>query len=297
MKKISHFRKKAFIISFIIFIFFFIFFKIKDDHFSLIKIQNVNEKNIELDETLDLEKINSILNQKFYYLIRGKQFFVFLSEDKKHVIKFYDRNRNHSDLFFPNISMPKKLDNMRKGFYERRRKRFLKEMESLKMAYENFKEDCALEYVHLAATNNLGKVILLSKFHDSFEIDLNSTIFVLQKRYDENFFVAFEKTKDNSLKEGLLDSFLRMIDKRCKKLIIDDDMNEAHDNWAVLDNEVFNIDIGKWYFDEKLKDNKFYKKEMIKASKALKKYLEKNDIEMSKVLDAKMVKYFENFKS
>src|SRR3972149_7013384 len=186
MKKISHFRKKAFIISFIIFIFFFIFFKIKDEHFSLNKIQKVNEKKNELDETVDLEKINSILNQKFYYLIRGKQFFVFLSEDKKHVIKFYDRNRNHSDLFFPNISMPKKLDNMRKGFYERRRKRFLKEMESLKMANEN------------------------------------------------------------SLKEGLLDSFLRMIDKRCKKLIIDDDMNEAHDNWAVLDNEVFNIDIGKW---------------------------------------------------
>ena len=86
-----------------------------------------------------------------------------------------------------------------------------------------------------------------------------------------------------------------MVHNRTKKLIIDDDIGKKRRNWGLFDNKAVTIDIGRWYFDEKLQTLAGYKKEMIKATKILKKYLEDNEPEKISFLNENLDKYYEEF--
>ncbi|MBN2479935.1 MAG: hypothetical protein JXA94_06880 [Parachlamydiales bacterium] len=251
------------------------------------------EKKWSFEKPQDIDEIKKILSQDFEYLSRGRQAFVFVSSDKKYVLKFADKERFNLFYYFPKIPLPKVLNNYRNKHYYRRKNRFENDLQSLKLAYENLKEDAALKYVHINKTNIFKNIKIKNKIGKSFQLDINDKIFVLQKKYDENFFDAYEKSKD--LKKDLLLSFLDMVDRRNKKFIIDDDIGKKRRNWAIINQSVVNIDVGRWYFDEKLILPQVYKKEMLKATKTLRLYLLENDKSMLGFVEKTMNKYISNY--
>ena len=177
--------------------------------------------------------------------------------------------------YFPSLHLPGKLDAYRNKHYLRRKSRLEYDLLSLKLAYENLKEDAALEYVHINKTDVFDeKLTIITKTGQKFYLDLNDVIFILQKKAS-HFFRVFENSTD-LYRKHLLSSFIKMADRRSKKMIIDDDIGRKRRNWAIIDNEVVNIDVGRWYFDEKLIYGNVYQKEMLKATKTLRKYLSEN---------------------
>ncbi|NGX33691.1 MAG: hypothetical protein K1060chlam1_00031 [Candidatus Anoxychlamydiales bacterium] len=250
-----------------------------------------------IDVDKNLLETKDILSQDFHYLTRGRECFIFESADKKYVLKFFDSSRYYTKYFFPKVALPKLLDNYRKKHYNRRSKKLAFNLSSSKLAFDNLKEDSALIYVNLNISKNFDdKIKVKNKYGKIFDLDLNNIFFILQKKCDI-FYQVYEKTTDEKYKLYLIESFLEMAHNRTKKLIIDDDIGKKRRNWGLFNNKAVTIDIGRWYFDEKLQTLFGYKKEMIKATKILRKYLEDNEPEKISFLNQSLDNYFENFDS
>ncbi len=253
------------------------------------------EDTYKIDVEKDLDEIKKILSQEFHYLTKGRECFIFESEDKKYVLKFFNSSRYYMKYFFPKISLPKFLDSYRKKHYNRRCKRLSFNLSSSKLAFDNLKEDAALIFVNLTISDYFkDKVKIKNKYGKIFNLDLNNIFFILQKKCDI-FYQVYEKTSDDRYKIYLIESFLEMVHNRTKKLIIDDDIGKKRRNWGVFDNRAVTIDIGRWYFDEKLQTFSGYKKEMIKATKTLRKYLEDNEPEKIDFFNTSLKRYFDEF--
>ncbi len=254
-----------------------------------------NDKTYEVNITSDIEEIKNILSQKFHYLTRGRECFIFLSDDNKYVLKFFDSNRYHTKMYCPSISLPKFLDNFRNKHYNRRKTKLKFNLSSAKIAYERLKDDAALVYVNLHKTNLFNdKLSITNKYGKSFLLDLNDIFFVLQKKCDL-FYVKYENSKDEVYKKHLLEAFLEMVHRRTIKLVIDDDIGKKRRNWGIVDNKAVTFDIGRWYLDEKLQTPEGYKKEMIKATKIFRKYLSENEPDKLDFVNKKLQEYFETF--
>jgi hypothetical protein len=253
------------------------------------------DKKWDIELTTDINEIRDILSKKFHYLTRGRECFIFESDDEKYVIKFFDSSRYDAKLFKPYIPLPKILENYRKKHYNRRSTKLNFNLSSAKIAYERLKEDAALIHVNLTKTDIFSKKIhITNKYGKQLFLDLNNIFFILQKKCDL-FYREYENINDDEYKKYLLTSFLEMAHRRTLKLVIDDDIGKKRRNWGLLNNKAVTFDIGRWYHDEKLQTLEGYKKEMIKATKIFRKYLSDNEPEKLDFVNQMLEEYFKAF--
>lgn len=243
----------------------------------------------------DIEAAKNILSQKFHYLTRGRESFIFESEDNNYILKFFDSTCYDTKIFCNNLTLPKFLDKYRKKHYNRRLNKLAYNLSSAHLAFNKLKDDSALIFVNLNKTNFFDKKIRISnKYGKTLVIDLNDVFFILQKKCDL-FYVKYAESKDDDYKKYLIDSFLEMVHRRNLNLIIDDDIGKKRRNWGIYNNKVVTFDIGRWYFDEKLKTTDGYKKEMLKATKTLRKYLLQKEPQNLDYLSNKLDEYIRSF--
>ena len=143
-----------------------------NDRFAL---PNIVSSETNLTKTSDpSSSITSLLDQSYTYLGQGSQCYVFESEEKEHVLKFFKhkRFRLHPALawFSPYKEALKK-----------------KKWEDLKasclLAYEKLPQESGLLHLHFAGTSHFKKKISISdKLKRTYEIDLDSHDWILQKK-------------------------------------------------------------------------------------------------------------------
>jgi hypothetical protein len=237
----------------------------------------------------DLIKIEEILNQNFFYLGRGRQFFVFESEDRKFVLKFL----NHSNFSYP--SLLKKISFFKpvRKVIKRKDFKYPLTFSSLKLSFENLKEEAGLVYLNLNKRQQLGmKVNIVNRSGVSLSIDLDSTFFVLQKKATP-FFAYLKRAYEENGERGLeqaIDSYLLLIINRCQKNIADDDFNLG-DNIGFYENKPFIMDTGRLYIDRDLSKKEHLACEIYRSTKLLRKYLVKNHPDELSFLDLQIKKY------
>jgi len=120
----------------------------------------------------EMRQVESILSQKFHYLTRGGQAYVFVSEDGEYVIKFF-KQRIHllGKYFFSH----KRIDKLHAKSHRDRM--------SYKLAFEALRDRTALIYFHANQTANLEtNFVLVDKVPIEHQMDLNQYAFCLQKR-------------------------------------------------------------------------------------------------------------------
>ncbi|CAM0116938.1 hypothetical protein [Rhabdochlamydiaceae symbiont of Dictyostelium giganteum] len=159
------------------------------------------------EETAHLQ---DILSQPFHYLNAGTRSYVFESEDKKYVIKFFISRRH-----------PVGLKNI--FHYEKKEKRWQKVMKmcnAYALAYQEMKEDTGLIYLHLNQTSHLNKTIkLVDKLHRVHFVDLDHTEFVIQERV-ETLLDRMRRLQKNHDIEGInysLSQIMKLMEKRYQK--------------------------------------------------------------------------------
>jgi hypothetical protein len=164
-------------------------------------------------------------------------------------------------------------------------------------AYKNFKDEAALVYVHTFKTHSLKKkIVFYDKLNRKNEIDLNEVVFILQKKANDIFYIAFENA-DDKLKNHFILDYLNVIEKRARSLVIDSDLDRRHLNYAVINDKVITIDIGRTYFDDKLNQPYFFNKEIIRSTKTLRRYLAKNYPEKLDILLNKTEEIMNDFEN
>jgi hypothetical protein len=110
-----------------------------------------------------------ILKQPFYYLARGGQSFVFVSEDQKYVIKFF---KNSPNAFVPLKKIPhKKISKL------------IRDIEGYLLAFERIPEESGLIFLKLDTENAFDQTVnLVDKLGIQHQLPLQKTLLQYRKR-------------------------------------------------------------------------------------------------------------------
>lgn len=157
-------------------------------------------------------KTAEILKQTFYYLDKGNECFVFISEDQKWVVKFIRMDRCHN----------------------------LKEaLDRFDQAHHELPHETRVIYAHTKKTRHLPKVRLVDRLSNAYHLDLNQLPFLIQ-RAGVPYFEALE---NSSAPVEILEKTVQIYSDLHDKRIIDAD-SIFEKNVGVVDNTPFIIDVG-----------------------------------------------------
>lgn len=202
----------------------------------------------------------TIFTQPFTYIGKGKQAFVFASQDGEYVIKFF--KPFYANHYFSLLGHPIKIRTSKLPFFKDLYGFFHKDELARKQeqdfrSYQNalslLAEETGVCYVHLEETKNFAQPILIhDKIGISHRIDLNKTCFLLQKKTDllyETLLTFIKQKEDNKSKE-LLDSFIALAIQVQKKGVVNPTTIEA--NFGYKEGKALIIDVGRLLTKEDL---------------------------------------------
>jgi hypothetical protein len=227
------------------------------------------------DPELESRDVQQVLQQPFYFLGKGRQSFVFESEDGKTVLKFF--NQKYFQIPWYAFAFPKER-------IKRRQREFFY-LNSYKIAEKFLSKETAILYLHFGKTKGLPIVKVTDRASRSFDINLNAVPFVLQRK-GEPLYAALKAIQRSEGNVGLLpvlDAFLELIKKRIAMGIGDADQDVEH-NFGFLDGKPFHIDPGRLYlcdFSEKdLPTHQWWR-----ATHSLRKWLQRQYPEIVPLFD------------
>jgi hypothetical protein len=220
------------------------------DGFSIYQMSSSLPPAPEFDTPLSVEKkeyLQTLLDQKFYYIGKGCQFYVFESEDGKYVIKFLKHKHLRQFTWLNALPMPPKLRQLCDAKIARRSERVKRLFTSCQIAYEKMPEEAGLLFIHLNRVPALEKnITLIDKIGCKHTIAIDEYEYFVQKKGItlREIFSNIEE-KDVPKKVQLL---LDLVLKRCEKGICDRDRAFVQ-NIAFTENgqKAIFIDFGQFY--------------------------------------------------
>jgi hypothetical protein len=254
-------------------------------------------------------QLKTVLSQDYHLIGVGSECFAFMSRDGQSVIKFFKLDHTRPVYFktglfveddsafagtlshhsLTRLILPPPFHHWLRRFLGIREFRIQRTFSSIKLAYDNLKEETGLLYLHLNPTDHLCQTLTLYDANNiSHEIDLDSTRFFLQKRAIplEHHFAALHKYgRDEEVKKSI-DSFLHLILMRCKKGFADRDI--FNKNFGFIGNQAIEIDTGSFHRNEQMQEPPIYKQELFFATLELKKWLKKHYPELVGYLEEKV---------
>lgn len=222
--------------------------------------------------------VDELLSQKFTYLGKGCQSYVFLSEDGKHVLKFFKYQRFRLQpwvnffAFIPAVGeyRQKKLEkknNKLQGFYR-----------SWKIAFNDLQPETGLVYVHLNKSDNLHKTIV---FYDKmgFErtVEADKVEFLLQRKAKMLCPYIKDIMESGNTKEAkaLLSKIIALVLWENQRGFGDND-HALMQNTGVLDGYPIHIDVGQFIQDDRYKDPQVARQELFSKTYKFLRWLKKH---------------------
>lgn len=190
------------------------------------------------------EEIGSILNQKFVFYHKGKNSYSFISEDGNYLLKFMRTQRVKPKSWLAYIPLSfnpyyQELINTREHAKQL--------AHAWQFAYEELQEETALIYAHTSKKERLRKkVMLLDKNLDPYSLDLDKTVFCIQ-RHADLFYVQFSQSlrdHDLNLAKERIASIFSLISHLCCKGVLSSE-SARHLDIGIVDNRVVQVDIDK----------------------------------------------------
>lgn len=193
-------------------------------------------------------RVRKILNQPFTYLGKGAQCYVFESQDKNYVVKFFRAAESDPMRLFSHLP----FNSIKEKIAAREQKR-MRDFASYELAYANLKEETGLVFVHLDTSSDLKKEILLvDKLNIQHKIASDRYAFVLQKRADLVKTAVkswIEQGEEKKAKDALA-NLVHLLSLRAKKGIYDADPNLTK-NFGFVGSQPIQIDCGGFSTDKK----------------------------------------------
>ncbi len=187
----------------------------------------------------DFEEIRGIFAGRFKFLGLGAQSFAFESEDGKYVLKFFKMRRftpSLTDRLCPHVAA-RRLRNLRWVF------------NGYKIAYDNFKKETGLIFIHLAKTDHLKqKVLVIDDKGKEHIIDLDKTEFVLQEKAELLFkrIARLYKAGDRQGAQKSIADVLELVKQRVDKGYADRD-KAVSNNYGFVGDRAIQLDVGRLY--------------------------------------------------
>lgn len=162
------------------------------------------------------------LKQPFFYLTKGCQFYVFESEDRKYVLKFFKHKHLRSLNWLERWTMFAERGWLARSI-ERREERIRKLITSCRLAYTHLRSETGLLAIHLTHEPLWQmQVALVDRLGFSHTIELDHHEFILQRRaypLDE----VFAKVADSTSAGAKIAALRALIERRCAQGVADRD--------------------------------------------------------------------------
>lgn len=216
-----------------------------------------------------------ILANRFYYLGKGSQSYVFESADHKHVIKFYKYPSHLRKISWLKHPLAYRFDPKRVKIKEHNEKRLNLSYNSFFLASSVLPVETSVIYAHLNPTHNLNrKITLVDRLKAEYTISLDCMGFIIQKKATPIIPTLRSLLEKNDLQNGkkVVDGMIDVIVSRCQKGISDLD-SMLHDNYGWVDDHAIHIDVGRFVRDENVKNRDACQKEVIRITQPLSDYL------------------------
>jgi hypothetical protein len=199
-----------------------------------------------------------ILEQRFHYLGKGAQSYVFESADQKYVIKLFRYDHPQSE---------EKITLL---------------MNACKMAYDRMREETGLVYIHLNPTKKALPVLhCKDALGRSYRLSLDNYRFALQKKASDFRKTLLEAKGDPKQMKERIDAFLQLLQVRTQRGIVNTDPNLSR-NFGFLGDRAIELDFGNYRDCPTLNQ----KAEMERHAHRLRRWLKKNAPEWVAYLDA-----------
>jgi hypothetical protein len=222
------------------------------------------------------EYLQQIFDQKFHYIGKGCQFYVFESEDGKYVIKFLKHKHLRPFSWLNALPMPPKWRAVCDEKIARRKMRVERLFASCKLAYEKMSGETGLLFIHLNRTVTLEKeVTLIDKMGLKHTIAVDEFEYVLQKKgipLKEVF-----ATLDKQAVAKKVEQLLALVVARCEKGISDRDRSFVQNvAFAAEDQRAIFVDVGQFYEEPLLLQKEEQAKELDKRLNNLRYWTERH---------------------
>ena len=216
----------------------------------------------------------SLLNQTYYYLNSGSQCYAFISEDQKTILKLFKFQHMRTPPLLNIFPSKGKLGKKR----TKKREVLEKTFESYSIAYDFFRKESALLFIHLTKTDHLKqKLTIVDKIGKRHTLDLDKVEFILQKRgtlvYD-TLADWMKKGEKEKAEKGIAD-LLNLVLNRCLCGIFDKDP-DFKTNFGFIEETPFQIDVGRLTLSEKEKHREIYRSEMIRITRQFEEWIALN---------------------
>lgn len=228
-----------------------------------------------------------VLNQSFTYLSKGRQTYVFESQDHRYVLKLmrYHKYRFPFWSSFVGYFNPELVS----SHFNSKRKKINIVANSYKLALSELKDSTQLEYVHLNKTNSLNKKIsVFDKMGARHTIDLDEVGFLIQKKSNslEKTLISLIKKNESEKVHKIIDSFFERLIFRINKRIINIDAINLIRNSGVDGSDFIEQDVGSFIFVGK--DNNSLFDNFTNSVLKFRFFLEKNGGEYLSYFDEKL---------
>jgi hypothetical protein len=224
--------------------------------------------------------LDEVLSQKFTYYNKGTQAYVFISEDKKYILKFLKQQKFTPKSwlsFIPFSFNPCYQD------YLIKQKRCSETFSACKTAFLELKDETGLIYVHLNNSRDLNKkVTILDKNGQRHVVEIDKTSFYIQKRAQLIYSRISELMHHGDVEgaKNIITSVFALIDFLGKKGVVDNDPI-LRKNFGLIDDVAVQIDIGTLRIDPMRQQNLDYKQEVGNVTHSFKTWVEKNYPELT----------------
>lgn len=230
------------------------------------------------------QNLDQILSQKFTYYSKGSQSYVFISEDKKFILKFLKQEKLRPKSWLAHI--PSSVNPFYKDYLSKQ-KRCRSTFSACKTAYMELKNESGLIYVHLNNARDLNKkVTVFDKNGQQHVVDIDRTCFYVQKRaqliYSRISELMHNQDIDGAKK--IISSIFSLIDYLGKKGVFDNDPI-LRKNFGLIDDVAVQIDIGQLELDPLRKQTLAYKQEVRGVTAGFRSWIENNYPELSEHFD------------
>lgn len=239
------------------------------------------------NDTVHLQKI---LAQPFYYFNSGGQSYIFISEDKKYVLKFFKFHHMRIPPILGYLPLPKPLKNYRNSKIAKKNFVLERTFQSYDIAYHHLKKETALIYLHLHRTNNLNcQLHIVDKIGIHFDLNADDFAFALQHKgrlaYDE--ITDLMNNNDKGPAQRAVSDIIDLVISRCKKGIGDTDP-DFKTNFGFISGQAVQLDVGRFHLDESEKNPEVYLPEIHRITKDFSFWIKKNHPDLSSFFDKKI---------
>lgn len=212
-----------------------------------------------------LESVRSILLQDYFYLCKGRQAYVFLSEDGQYVLKFFKYQRMRPLWWAKTLSWIPAVNNkweMRSASNEAKLERMFN---GCKIAYENLSDITGVVYLKLDDSYSpVPSVSIYDKLGIKHEIPLDDRQFILQVKaepFDQKVKTLIQNGETDRA-EAMIMSTIELLLEENERGFIDLDPAIVK-NTAIFNGTPIHIDIGQFAEIDESYDSEFVKQDFL----------------------------------